>query len=111
MINIDEDRNIKVSKGDSVLIRFNLTADGFSDGDRVVFAVKASSGANEELVRKEMAVNSSDSGFSLALKKEDFEVLEGKTYFYDFRIVSADGAVFTPYCPAKFTVVEAIANV
>ena len=114
MLIVDAQKNIRLSRGDYAEICFNLkNKDGseykLSDGEKVRFAVKFSADNEQELIGKTLT-NDGESFVVVTLEKSDTENLTFGRYFYDIRIIDANGKINTPMTKANFEMTEVIAN-
>ena len=114
MLIVDAKKNIKLSRGDYAEISFNFkNEDGteyhLEEGEKVEFTVKFSSSSQEELISKNLS-SDGNSFVVLVLEKEDTEKLTFGSYYYDIRLVKADGKINTPMVKAKFDVLEVIGD-
>lgn len=114
MLIVDKQKNIKLSRGDYAEICFNLrNKDGseykLSSGQKVKFAVKFNPNNEQELIKKTIT-NDGESFVVVTLEKSDTENLTFGRYFYDIRIIDANGKINTPMMKANFEVLEVISN-
>ena len=86
-------KRIEMTRGDTVVIEFPMYIDGepyeLQDGDTVKFAVKKSPDDVESCIKKTL------DGYVLTLDPDDTMGLDFGEYFYDVRIIFADGVVQT----------------
>ncbi len=114
MLIVDDKKNIKLSRGDYAEISFNFkNEDGteyhLEEGEKVEFTVKFSSSSQEELISKNLS-SDGNSFVVLVLEKEDTEKLIFGRYFYDIRLIKADGKTHTPMLKADFEVLEVVGD-
>ncbi len=112
MLIVDGNNNIKLSRGDYAEICFNLKdASGndyvLSEGETVRFGLKLRPELSEELITK-TTTNAGESFAVIILANADTSDLTFGTYWYDIRLISADGKYNTPMLVAKFEVLEVI---
>ena len=115
MLIVDGNNNIKLSRGDYAEICFNLKDDGgeeyiLAEGEQVKFGVKIRADFDTELIGKTLS-NPGESFVVVILENADTKNLTFGTYFYDIRLISADGKINTPMQQAKFEIMEVITNV
>lgn len=115
MFIVDAHNNIKISRGDYAEICFNLKDESGSEyilaeGEQVKFGVKIRADFDTELIGKTLS-NPEESFVVVTLENADTKDLTFGTYFYDIRLISADGKINTPMQQAKFEIMEVIANV
>lgn len=114
MLIVDEKKNIKLSRGDYAEISFNFkNEDGteyvLEEGEKVEFTVKVNASSKEELISK--ILSSDGNNFVvLVLEKADTEKLTFGRYYYDIRLVKADGKINTPMLKAEFDVLEVVGD-
>jgi hypothetical protein len=114
MLVVDDKKNIKLSRGDYAEISFNFkNADGteyvLEEGENVEFTVKTSASSQEELISKNLS-SGGGSFVVLVLEKEDTEQMTFGNYYYDIRLIKADGKINTPMLKANFEVLEVIGD-
>lgn len=114
MLIVDDKKNIKLSRGDYAEISFNFkNADGtdyiFEEGERVEFTVKYNSSSTTEFISKNLS-SGGGSFVVLVLEKEDTEKMTFGNYYYDIRLIKADGKINTPMFKANFEVLEVIGD-
>lgn len=110
-----EGKNIKLTRGDWAQICFNLkNTDGseyvLTEGEIIKFGLKINADNETELISKTMT-NANESYVVLTLDKSDTENLTFGKYYYDIRIIDADGKINTPMYKAIFEISEVITNV
>ena len=115
MFIVDSSNNIKLSRGDYAEICFNLkddTGDEYilAEGEQIKFGVKIRADLGNELISKTLS-NPGESFVVAILENADTKDLTFGTYFYDIRLIGADGKINTPMHQAKFEIMEVIANV
>ena len=115
MFIVDSSNNIKLSRGDYAEICFNLKDDTgeeyiLAEGEQVKFGVKIRADFDIELISKTLS-NPGESFVVVTLHNADTKDLTFGTYFYDIRLISADGKINTPMQQAKFEIMEVVANV
>ena len=115
MFIVDSSNNIKMSRGDYAEICFNLkddTGDEYilAEGEQIKFGVKIRADLGNELISKTLS-NPGESFVVAILENADTKDLTFGTYFYDIRLIGADGKINTPMQQAKFEIMEVIANV
>lgn len=111
---IVEGRNISLSRGDYAEICFNLkNPDGteyvLTEGEKVEFALKNNANNSEKLISK-FLVNTGQNYVTLVLEKSDTQNLLFGGYFYDIRLIGADGRINTPMQKSKFEILEVIGD-
>ena len=114
MLIVDQQKNIKLSRGDYAEICFNLSNPNgeeyiLNSGDKVEFAVKASV-SDETAVINKLLTNDGESFVVAVLEKEDTENLVFGKYYYDIRVIQADGRINTPMLKADFELLEVVGN-
>ncbi len=108
MLFIDKNNNIKLTRGDTAILRLNVTdtstgnAHELTDGDVAVLTVKASTMTDVVTIQKALR------GGVFVITPDDTAHLEYGTYRYDVQITMADGAVYTVIAPARFTLTEEV---
>lgn len=115
MFIVDSSNNIKLSRGDYAEICFNLKDNSgheyiLAEGEQVKFGVKIRADFDIELISKTLS-NPGESFVVVILENADTKDLTFGTYFYDIRLIGADGKVNTPMQQAKFEIMEVVANV
>ena len=115
MLIVDGNNNIKLSRGDYAEICFNLKDDSgheyiLAEGKQIKFGVKIRADLVNELISKTLS-NPGESFVVVTLENADTKNLTFGTYFYDIRLISADGKINTPMQQAKFEIMEVITNI
>ena len=111
-------RTIRISRGDSGLLRLNVAGAALDEGDRAVFTVKRRGGgtAIEKVIRPK------ENAFDVPLLPEETGRMPAGTYEWDVRIVLSakedetgrvtDGReVITPIPPSPFLVMKVVGSV
>ena len=109
-----DNKNIQLSRGDYAEICFNLKKPDntdyiLSEGEKVEFAVKINANNTNKLISKILS-NPGESYVTVVLEKADTQNLTFGQYFYDIRVIGADGKINTPMLKAKFEILEVIGN-
>lgn len=104
MLNIDENNNITLTRGDSASIAVALKNPDGSDytlqsGDVLLFTVKYNCITEDIIIQKDI---SSDG--IININPEDTAALLYDVYFYDVQLTKANGAVNTVIPPRDFIV-------
>lgn len=107
MITID-DKKIKVSKGDTFNITFNLKGYSLIESDRVIFSVKDRLGNSLPILREEFT-GITGSSLNIFISAEKMASLDAGIKYYDLVIVNEDRK-YTLIYPSVFEVVEVIHN-
>ena len=107
MLNINGQK-IEVSKGDTGIFTVTFTGDGApTDNCTVLVSLKKTKDSENVIWEKRLAVT--NHMITVSLTSEDTNLAYGQ-YWWDARILYADGTIYTPMMPAVFKVLEVIGN-
>lgn len=112
-------RSIRISAGDTGVIRFEIEGPALGDKDRGVFTVKNQKG--DVMIKKIIAPEKPDE-ICVPFVNSDTEKMAPGTYEWDIRVVFGakmgaggdvvDGEnVVTPYAPGQFSVMKVVGSV
>lgn len=87
MIEIDNDKNITVSRYDTFSIRFKLKNYLLTDNDKFVFAIKATTNSTE-VVYEASFYNAGQNYIDVVVPKGALDNLEPGAYIYDTAIIN-----------------------
>lgn len=104
MLNIDDNNNITLTRGDSASIEVALeNPDGsayeLQEGDKLLFTVKHNCITEDIIIQKDISANA-----IINLLPGDTDSLLYGVYFYDVQLTKANGAVNTVIPPRDFIV-------
>lgn len=104
--------HIKLTQGDSLLLRANLAGADLPEGSEALFTVKRKPGDETALIEKRIGIQ--ENAVLIRLASAD-TALPPRTYYWDLRVLipQGDGSCFvhTPMTYAKFEILEAIGHV
>lgn len=109
MFTIDESYNIAITRGDTATLEIAFDGDAPGAEDSVLAAVKRTAQRREAVLERTLA-RQQDGTYLLSLASEDTANLAFGTYYWDLRVIYADGQVTTPFAPAKFAVCEVVTD-
>ena len=103
MFTIDNNKNIKLTRGDTAVISIELhNKDGteyeLQQGDILLFTVK------ENVLTKKILIQKTFSDKQIKIKPTDTDDLPYGIYHYDVQLTTASGDVFTVITPHKIEI-------
>lgn len=111
MIKINKKGSIFISKNDNAYIKINTVGYKIQDGDTIRFSVKRSFNDITPIIEVDMHSENESEFVILSLSKEQLNQLDFGEYYYDIRIIYANGTVYTPELPNPFVVKEVVGRV
>ena len=109
MFTIDASYNIAITRGDTATLEITFDGDAPGEEDSVVASVKKSVHRTDEILSRTLE-RQQDGTYLMTLASEDTADLAFGTYYWDLRVLYADGQVTTPFSPAKFAVCEVVTD-
>ena len=114
MFTIDSNYAITLTRGDTATLEITFEGDAPTAEDTVIAAVKASKSAPDAVLEKAL-VKEDDQGetgtkWLLQIESADTEPLAFGAYWWDLRVLYADGQITTPFPPAPFKVAEVVTD-
>lgn len=103
-----EGNDIALTRGDSLTLALCFEGRTVPPTARARFSVKRCPQEEAPLIERTLPVT--DSRALLRLAPSDTQALPPRTYFWDVRLLYADGTVTTPMDYAAFEVLEVIGN-
>lgn len=118
MFTVDAKYNISITRGDTATLELTFTGDVPGENDRVIASLKKNPKKADEIWEKELELYGSGTGddgepyttYLLELASADTEGQAFGGYFWDLRILYADGQITTPFPPAAFNVLEVVTD-
>lgn len=107
MLTID-DKNIKISKGDTFNILFQVSGYEFKDTDVVIFTIKKDTYSNEALIEKRFE-DIQDNIINVIVTADEMSKLTTGEYVYDLVCKSGD-TILTLNYPAKIRITGVVHN-
>lgn len=117
MLKISNDGTIKLTRGDTAILRFDLSkvsTDGeneietdyeIAEDDTLTFTVKKNSRSSEACISISVIGEN-----VIRIAPEDTSSLDFGKYVYDFQIDTADGDVYTPIEASAFVLLEEVTS-
>lgn len=118
MFTVDDKYAIEITCGDTAALELTFTGDPPGQSDQVIAALKKSAGSGQEAIwEKSLALTGSgtDQGHAystwiMALESEDTSVPGVGSYYWDMRVLYADGQITTPFPPAAFKILSVVTD-
>ena len=110
MIRLKKDYSIEISRGDTRIIpcRFRFPSRYPSDGAYAVVTLKRDYNDRTKIWEKKCYIV--DGRFYIELRREDTNLLNDVTYYYDIQIRYHDGQQFTLIPPSKFKILGVVGD-
>lgn len=100
--------DIALTRGDTLTLGLRFGGRVAPPTARALFTVKKNPRDRQAVIEKTLPIR--DSAAVLTLAPEDTRALSVRTYFWDVRLLYAEGQVYTPMEYAAFQVLEVIGN-
>ena len=98
---------ILISRGDTQQIDIAVTSGVLGENERIVFGVrKTLDNSSPMLIKKFITLDK----LSFTISRQD-SLLDAGSYYYDFRLIEADGVVTTLCRPSDFIILGVATNV
>lgn len=119
MFTIDSAQGIRITRGDTATLELRFEGDAPGENDRVIASLKKSARKDrdsalweKELVLTEFGVSNRIpfSTWQMDLASEDTLDRAFGNYWWDVRILYADGQITTPFAPAGFEIAEVVTD-
>lgn len=105
MLNIDNNNNITLTRGDTATLNLEITVNSRSydySSDLVQLTVKKSVYTDSIIIQKTF------SGSSVTIEPADTDNLDYQTLKYDVQVITQSGDVYTVIPPRNFTIAEEV---
>ncbi|MCI6378708.1 MAG: hypothetical protein MR842_13285 [Clostridiales bacterium] len=99
-------QSIRISRGDTAVIRLALSGDETPPGTRMLATLKREASAMAPPVWEKLIAVEDGVG-ELGLGREETDIAAG-TYWWDLRVVLPTGEVRTPFAPQRFEILEVV---
>lgn len=109
MFDISSDYSITITRGDTATLEITFYGDSPGSGDTVIAALKKAPGRTD-VIREWTLAPQADGTFLLTIDSEDTASLPFGRYFWDLRVLYADGQVTTPFAAKTFQVTEVVTD-
>ena len=109
MFDITQDFAVTLTRGDTATLEISFTGDAPTAADTVVAAIKKSPGQLTAILERTLT-RQEDGTYLLRIESEDTQPLPFGRYFWDLRVLYADGQVTTPFAAASFTVTQVVTD-
>lgn len=109
MIVIENKKNIRISKGDTLDIKFNVSGFEIKDTDTIIFSVKKEYLNDDSLLIRKELNNIAGNKINIVLNSEEMSKLPLGTNYYDLVCISDDKKVTFNF-PAKIIIERVVHN-